>query len=133
MYKLFKEPDFVKFIAIHRLKLAGHLIKLDDNRVTKKVFVVRPYDIRKRGRPRLRRINCLEKDLKIIIDANESEDHVPTFVALPMRSDKGCVVDPPLEFKRIKFWRDDRSKSGDSEIGFKSKEDFPGVRRKNRG
>ncbi|GFV01545.1 hypothetical protein TNCV_2961391 [Trichonephila clavipes] len=37
--------------------------------------------------------------------ANESEDHMQTFVGLPMRNDEGRVVDPSLEFKRVLFRR----------------------------
>ncbi|GFR22280.1 hypothetical protein TNCT_283001 [Trichonephila clavata] len=40
--------------------------RLNDNEVTKKIFMARPYDILKRGRPRLRAIDYLEKDLKTI-------------------------------------------------------------------
>ncbi|GFV55123.1 hypothetical protein TNCV_2623441 [Trichonephila clavipes] len=52
IHGIFKEPDIVKFIAILRLKWTGHLIIWDDDRVTK-IFVTRPYGIRKRGRPKL--------------------------------------------------------------------------------
>ncbi|GFV63335.1 histone-lysine N-methyltransferase SETMAR [Trichonephila clavipes] len=51
---------------MQRLKWAGHLIRLDDDRIPKKFFVVRPYGTRKRGIPRLRSINFLEKELKTI-------------------------------------------------------------------
>ncbi|GFW44616.1 endonuclease-reverse transcriptase [Trichonephila clavipes] len=58
--------SIVKFIATQRLKWAGHLIRLDENRVMEKIFVARPYGTRKRGRPRLWWIDCLEKDLETI-------------------------------------------------------------------
>ncbi|GFW97380.1 hypothetical protein TNCV_4990571 [Trichonephila clavipes] len=67
-----EEPDFfvvVKFIAIQRLKWAGHLLRLDDNRIPKKIFMSRPYGTRKR-RSGLRRIDFRVKYFKTIFVRN---------------------------------------------------------------
>ncbi|GFV73318.1 hypothetical protein TNCV_3562711 [Trichonephila clavipes] len=67
IYKLFKQPDIVKSIAIRRLRWEGHVM-LDDNRIKKKdhMYVDKPYGTRKRGSAKLRWIDCLEKDLNTI-------------------------------------------------------------------
>jgi hypothetical protein len=42
LYKLYDEPDLVKYIKINRLKWAGHVMRMDNNRVTKRMFNTRP-------------------------------------------------------------------------------------------
>jgi hypothetical protein len=53
-YKLFNEPDIIKYIKINRLSWAGHIIRMENNRTVKKVFNTRPEGTRKIGRPKLR-------------------------------------------------------------------------------
>ncbi|GFS95732.1 hypothetical protein TNCV_251221 [Trichonephila clavipes] len=68
IYKLFKQPDIVKFIAIQKLRWAGHVM-LDDNQVTKKkdhMYVDKPFGTRKSGSARLRTDQLPRKDLKNI-------------------------------------------------------------------
>jgi hypothetical protein len=42
LYNLYDKPDLVKYIKINRLKWAGHVIRVDNNRVTKRMFNTRP-------------------------------------------------------------------------------------------
>jgi hypothetical protein len=42
LYKLFNEPDIIKYIKINRLSWAGHIIRMENNRTVKKVFDTRP-------------------------------------------------------------------------------------------
>jgi hypothetical protein len=42
IYKLYDKPDLVKYIRINRLKGAGHVIRMDNNRITKRMFNTRP-------------------------------------------------------------------------------------------
>ncbi|GFW93070.1 hypothetical protein TNCV_3888111 [Trichonephila clavipes] len=42
------------------------MIRIDDDRVTEKIFLARPYVAGKSGRPRLRWIDCTENDQKTI-------------------------------------------------------------------
>jgi hypothetical protein len=42
LYKLFNEPDIVKYIKINRLSWAGHVIRMDNNRTVKKVLDTKP-------------------------------------------------------------------------------------------
>ncbi|XP_071043874.1 uncharacterized protein [Parasteatoda tepidariorum] len=66
LYKAYKEPDVIKFIKIQRIKWAGHIIRMEGSRTTKKVFSDRPTGTRKRGLPNLRFLDCLEKDLQVL-------------------------------------------------------------------
>jgi hypothetical protein len=43
-----------KYIKISRLKWAGHVMQMDNNRITKRIFNTRPEVKRGTGRPKLR-------------------------------------------------------------------------------
>ncbi|GFX71650.1 uncharacterized protein TNCV_2696381 [Trichonephila clavipes] len=38
LYRSYKESDIVNFIKIQRIKWAGHVVRMDENRTNKKVF-----------------------------------------------------------------------------------------------
>jgi hypothetical protein len=42
IYKLYDEPDLVKYININRLKWAEHVMRMNKNRITKIMFDTRP-------------------------------------------------------------------------------------------
>jgi hypothetical protein len=42
LYKLYDEPDLTKHIRINRLHWAGHVMRMSDDRITKRVFIARP-------------------------------------------------------------------------------------------
>ena len=63
LYRAFKEPDVIKYIKIQRIKWAGHIIRMNKERSTQKIFLARPCGTRARGRPSLRWVDCLERDL----------------------------------------------------------------------
>jgi hypothetical protein len=54
LYKLYGEPDFVKYININRLKWTGHVMQMNNNQITKRMFNTRPEGKRGTGRPKLR-------------------------------------------------------------------------------
>jgi hypothetical protein len=54
LYKLYDESDLVKYIKINRLQWAGHVMRMDNNRITKRIFNTRPEGKRGTGRPKLR-------------------------------------------------------------------------------
>ena len=65
LYRSFKEPDIVKFIKIQRIKRIGHAIRMED-RATKNIVLAKPTGSRPRGRPKIRFLDCLEKDFNTI-------------------------------------------------------------------
>jgi hypothetical protein len=52
--KLYYEPDLAEYIKINRLKWAGHDMRMDNNRTTKRMFDTRPEGKIGIGRPKLR-------------------------------------------------------------------------------
>ncbi|GFV78585.1 putative endonuclease-reverse transcriptase [Trichonephila clavipes] len=66
LYKIYKQPDIVKFVKLQRLKWAGHLARMNEDRCCKKIFLGKPMGNRPRGRHPLRWIDCVEKVLKIL-------------------------------------------------------------------
>jgi hypothetical protein len=54
LYKLFNEPNIIRYIKIKRLEWAGHLIGTSENRIIKKIFNIKPEGTMKVGRPKLR-------------------------------------------------------------------------------
>ncbi|GFV81709.1 hypothetical protein TNCV_1703651 [Trichonephila clavipes] len=51
-FKIYKQPDIVKFVKLQRLKWSGHLTRMDEDRCCKKIFMAKPMGNRPRGRPR---------------------------------------------------------------------------------
>jgi hypothetical protein len=51
-------------MKVRRLEWAGHVVRTDDERMTKRVFLGNPGGRRKPGGPRLRWLYCVEDDLK---------------------------------------------------------------------
>jgi hypothetical protein len=49
------------------MKWAGHVLRMNDEEPTNKLMLGKPDDTRRRGRPKLRWIDGLEKDLHISI------------------------------------------------------------------
>jgi hypothetical protein len=59
LYKLFNEPDIIRFINVRRFEWAGHVSRASENRINKKVFNTKPEGTRKVGRARLRWEECV--------------------------------------------------------------------------
>jgi hypothetical protein len=62
----YRSSDIVPSIKVRRLEWAGHVVRMDDERMAKRLFLGNPGERRKPGRPRLRWMDCLEDDLKTL-------------------------------------------------------------------
>ncbi|GFY01071.1 hypothetical protein TNCV_5075381 [Trichonephila clavipes] len=67
LYQSYKESDIVNFIKIQLINWAGHVVRVDGNHTTN---YAQPIGIRKKGRPNLRWIDDLEKDLLVLRTKN---------------------------------------------------------------
>jgi hypothetical protein len=54
LYDLFKEPRLSVLIIIARLRWAGHVARMDENCMPRRMMYVQPEGLRKMGRPRAR-------------------------------------------------------------------------------
>ncbi|PRD36024.1 UNVERIFIED_CONTAM: hypothetical protein NCL1_09865 [Trichonephila clavipes] len=63
LYQSYKESDIVNFIKIQRIKWAGHVVRMSEDRTTKKVFSAQPIGTRRKGKLNLRWIDGIEKNL----------------------------------------------------------------------
>ena len=63
LYQLCGENDIVKFCKLSRLRWAGHVIRQDDDNLSRKVLLSEPGGKRPRGRPRLRWEDGVEEDV----------------------------------------------------------------------
>ncbi|GFU01809.1 uncharacterized protein TNCV_1523151 [Trichonephila clavipes] len=70
LYHSYKESDIVNFIKTQRIKWAGHVVRMDENRPTKKLFNAQPIGTRRKGRPNLRWMVGLEKNLLVLRTKN---------------------------------------------------------------
>ncbi|GFU25290.1 putative endonuclease-reverse transcriptase [Trichonephila clavipes] len=64
LYKIYKQPDILKFVKLERLKWAGHVAIMNEDRCCKKIFLAKRMGNKPRTRSPLRWIDCVEKDLK---------------------------------------------------------------------
>ena len=64
LVEIFGRENIVSVIKSARLRWLGHVMRMSDDRVAKKVFVNNVEGTRPRGRPRKRWIDCVESDLK---------------------------------------------------------------------
>ena len=60
-----QQPLISDNIKQRRMKWAGHVLRMDENRNPKKIINYKPDGKRAVGRPKRRCINCLEEDLKV--------------------------------------------------------------------
>ena len=54
LYSLYKEPNIVDDIKFRRLRWAGHIIRMEEQRIPKKVLNGNFHTVRPVGRPRTR-------------------------------------------------------------------------------
>ncbi|XP_045492279.1 uncharacterized protein LOC123691743 [Colias croceus] len=66
LYGMYKEPNVIKTIKLGRLRWAGHVARMDDNRAPLRLLDGKPDGRRNRGRPKLRWLDGVEQDLKTI-------------------------------------------------------------------
>ena len=62
--RILKSEDIVRFFKYLRLGWLGHVERMEDGRIPKKILHGRVYGDRRRGRPRLHWIDEVEEDLK---------------------------------------------------------------------
>ena len=62
--ELYNEPNVVKVIKCSRLRWVGHVVRMDDNELTKKILWTNPGGQRGRGRPKSRWIDGVEEDTR---------------------------------------------------------------------
>jgi Na+-transporting NADH:ubiquinone oxidoreductase subunit NqrF len=60
----YKAPDIVNLIKFRRLEWLGNVVRMNETRTVKKTFEEKLQGRRGRGKPRLRRINHVEVDVK---------------------------------------------------------------------
>jgi hypothetical protein len=65
-FKLFNEPNILKYININRLSWAGRTICLENSRTVKKVIDTRPEGTRKTGGPKLRWEDGVIQDIRAL-------------------------------------------------------------------
>lgn len=64
---LYKEIDIVKWIKLGRLRWAGHVARMNNDELPKKLMLARPDRVRRVGRPRLRWEDCVSEDCRAIL------------------------------------------------------------------
>ena len=66
LYEMLNDCDIINFIKINRLRWAGHVARMDDKEIIKRILNSNPGGQRGRGRPKLRWIDGVEHDLRKI-------------------------------------------------------------------
>jgi hypothetical protein len=61
LYSLYKEPNIVVDIKIRRLEWVGHIIRMEEERIPKKVLNGNPHVTRPVGRPRTRWADVVQR------------------------------------------------------------------------
>jgi hypothetical protein len=70
LYKLYDEPDLTNNIRINRLHWAGHVMRMSDDQITKRVFIARPEGKRGIGRPKMRWSDSVDQDAEALGERN---------------------------------------------------------------
>jgi hypothetical protein len=61
IHSLFNDADIIKRIKINRLRWAGHVIRRENEEIEEKIMLVKPEGKMKKGRPRMRWMDGVEK------------------------------------------------------------------------
>lgn len=67
IYDMYKDIKVTTFIKIQRLQWAGHLIRMDENRIPKKVLQQTIYGKRRRGKPKRRWEEAVREDAESLL------------------------------------------------------------------
>jgi len=62
--EIYKDLDIVADIKLKRLEWTGHVVRMDQGRTVQKIFESKPEGRRRKGRPRLRWLKDVGKDLR---------------------------------------------------------------------
>jgi hypothetical protein len=63
---LYKDLDIVRVIKVTRFRWLGHLVRTEENSTCKMIAFSQPEGSRKKGRPKLRWIDSVSKDVKLL-------------------------------------------------------------------
>jgi hypothetical protein len=63
---LIKNTDIVKYVKIKRMAWLGHVMRMEGERIPKRVLEWKPMGRRNRGRPRKRWIEDIEKVIQVM-------------------------------------------------------------------
>jgi hypothetical protein len=66
LYGLYKDLDTVRVIKVTRLRWLGHLLRMEENSPCKKITFSQPEGSQKKGRPKLRWLDSVLKDVKLL-------------------------------------------------------------------
>ena len=53
LYEALNEPNIANYIKVNRLAWAGHLMRMNNDRILNKIFNTKPDGVRRFGRPKL--------------------------------------------------------------------------------
>ena len=60
-----QQKNIIEVIRKRRMKWAGHILRMNEERTAKRIFYYKPEGKRAQGRPKRRWTDCLEEDLSI--------------------------------------------------------------------
>jgi hypothetical protein len=63
---LYKDLDIVRVIKVARIRWLGHLARMEENSPCKMVTFSQPEGSQKKGRPKLRWLDSVVKDVKLL-------------------------------------------------------------------
>jgi hypothetical protein len=63
---MLRKLNAVTAIKVRRLERADQLVRMSDDRAANKIFLGKPDERRKAGRPELRWLDCTENDMKSV-------------------------------------------------------------------
>ena len=66
VYNIYNEPNIMKTIKIGRLRWAGHVERMSDESVPKKILHTKPQGRRSVGRPKLRWLDGVQRDIEAV-------------------------------------------------------------------
>jgi len=90
LYETFNEPNIVTYIKVKRLAWAGHLVRINKDRMLKKIFNAKPDRVKSVGWLKLRWEDLVDQGRRILgFKSPSTEANGQCFLRRP-RPTKGC-------------------------------------------